>query len=369
MAETLTLPGAIDLHVHLREPSDNTSETIRSGTKAALEGGFILVADMPNNPGRPTWSRELIDEKIEIAKRDARIPVAFYAGAQPEADNVGELSKMSERAIGLKLYGDPTTGNDNTYEAEDFREIVAEWHRVAPEKPIMFHSGEHNLGEMIALVAGVYGLKFHVCHVNNSKQVKMAQKAKSHGLQVTSGVCLHHLLKTSHDVLSQGSYAEMKPRLVHQDEAEKLTRLLNERKIDIIESDFAPHSIDAKQKAEHEGGHCYGVPGIEHVLPLLFYQIKKGRLSEQCFLEATFDKPGDILGIKHDPRTKVIWEQMDEIYRLEEVDVVARCGWSPYMGMLAVGRVAKIVIGGQNLPIGMFEKLNNPVVWERGTVV
>ena len=98
---------------------------------------------------------------------------------------------MAERAIALKLYGDPTTGNENTYKTEDFREIVAEWHRVAPDKPIMFHSGENNLEAMISLVADEHGQHLHVCHVNSSKQVGLIQKAKDKDLPVTCGVCPH----------------------------------------------------------------------------------------------------------------------------------------------------------------------------------
>lgn len=369
MAETLTLPGAIDLHVHLREPSKNTSETIRSGTSAALEGGFVFVADMPNNPGLPVWYPDRLAKKIEIAERDARIPVGFYAGSQPEADNVGELAEISERAIGLKLYGDPTTGNDNTYKAEDFREIVAEWHRVAPEKPIMFHAGENNLDGMIGLVATEFGHHLHICHVNSTDQVKLAQRAKANQLPVTCGVCPHHLLKTTFDERTQGVFAEMKPPLAHQDEAVLLMRLLERGKIDVIESDFAPHSIKNKLEAEHEGGHCYGVSGIEHIMPLLFYQVKKGRLSQRRLEEVTSEVPAEILGLKRDPRTKVVWGEMDNIYRLGEDEVVAKCGWSPYMGMLAVGKLTEVVIGDQKLDLGLTERLKNPVVWERGTVI
>lgn len=85
MAETITLPGFVDVHVHFREPSDNRSETISNGSKAALLGGFVMAADMPNNPGHPTWTAERLEEKRSIAARDAYIPMGFYAGSQPES--------------------------------------------------------------------------------------------------------------------------------------------------------------------------------------------------------------------------------------------------------------------------------------------
>ena len=347
--ETYSLPGAIDLHVHLREPSTNQAETIYGGTRAAMLGGFVLVADMPNNPGKPTWTRERLEEKIEIAHRDSYIPIGFYAGSQPESDNVGQLGGMSDRAIGLKLYGDPTTGNANTYEAADFRDIVAEWDLVAPNKPIMFHAGEDNLEAMIDLVAREYEHHLHVCHVNSRTQVELVQSAKDTGLNVTCGVCPHHLLKTSYDVVTQGTFAEMKPPLAHQDEAEYLMQLLARGEIDVIESDFAPHTADAKYEAENEGGHCFGVPGIEHVFPLLFYQMKKGRLSERSLINATFYRPMEILGLKTSPGNIVKWDTSGGVYRIEQEDVEATCGWTPYLGMLAIGRLSEVTIGGTTL--------------------
>ena len=41
-------PGFIDLHCHLREPGQELSETIETGTLAAARGGFTAVCCMPN---------------------------------------------------------------------------------------------------------------------------------------------------------------------------------------------------------------------------------------------------------------------------------------------------------------------------------
>ena len=340
-------PGAIDLHVHLREPGNNTAETIESGTRAALLGGFVLVADMPNNPGAPVHSLDRLVAKHEIAERDAWIPTAFYAGAQPETYEPGNLTEMAPHAIGLKLYGDPTTGNDNTYEAAQFREIVEEWHRAAPTKPIMLHPGAENLEDFIGLVAQDTEHPLHVCHVSNAGQVESAQAALARDLQVTSGVTPHHVLKTSHDVHTQGAFAEMKPPLVHQDEAERLMSLLAAGEIDVLETDFAPHTVAAKLEAEHTGGHCFGVPGIEHVMPLLFYQVQNGRISMDRVVDATSTRPAEILGVKLSGTTKVGWD--DTLYRIGDDDVEAGCGWSLYAGMLALGKVDYVAIGGMSV--------------------
>ncbi len=345
VGEYFVTPGAIDLHTHLREPSTNTSETIESGTRAALLGGFVLLADMPNNPGMPVWDLERMMTKHEIAEQSAWIPTAFYAGAQPESDNVGQLARMAPHAVGLKLYGDPTTGNNNTYEAEEFEDIVHEWSRVAPDKPIMFHAGEDNLEDMIQLVAGRYQHSLHVCHVNHPDQVELVQEAKDQDMDVTCGVCPHHVLMDSQYEKTHGTFGQMKPPLARQTEVEELMQLLENGLIDVIETDFAPHSVEAKYKAEHEGGECNGVPGIEHVMPVLLYQVHKGHLSYDRLLDATHYRPAEILGIRLE-NTKVTWNIADGAYRIGEDDVESKCGWTPYLGMLALGKLEEVTIGG-----------------------
>jgi dihydroorotase len=346
MSETITLPGLVDVHVHLREPSDNKSETIQSGTMAAALGGYALISDMPNNPGNPTWTEARMKEKHQIAQRDAYIPVGFAAGSQPESDNIGELEAMSKYAIKYKIYGDPTTGNDNTYEASDFAENIAEWHRVAPDKPIFFHAGKENLEDMIGLVARNTGHALHVCHVNSPDQVELVTAAKKAELPVTCGVCPHHLLKTSYDRNTQGVFAEMQPPLAHQDDAEKLMHQVSTGEIDLIESDHAPHSKQAKWEAEYSGGKCYGVPGIEHIVPLMLYQVKQGYLTLERLVDAMSTQPAKLLGLRlMHTSSRSLWE-LEEGRIESETDVVSQAGWTPYLGMLTGGKLIGSKIHG-----------------------
>jgi len=127
LPETITIPSAVDLHVHLREPSTNKAETIESGSLAALLGGFALICDMSNNPGRPTWTLRRTKDKHNRIWRTSYIPVATYAGSQPESNNERELPKMAPYSIGLKSYLGETTGNDREYEASDFKDIWQLW--------------------------------------------------------------------------------------------------------------------------------------------------------------------------------------------------------------------------------------------------
>jgi dihydroorotase len=368
MAETITIPGGVDLHVHFREPGDNKSETIESGTNAAQAGGYALVCDMPNNPGRPTWTAERMSEKHDIARRSAEIAIAFYAGAQPESDNIGELAAMSEMAIGLKLYGAPTTGNERDYEAKDFRKIVSEWHRVAPEKPIMVHAGKENRRDLLGLITRDFKHATHLCHVSDTSEVIDVFDLREQGHEITCGVCPHHLFKTSHDTVSEGWFARMQPPLAHQDETDKLFDMLVKGHIDVVETDHAPHSEDAKWAAEidnpkgiHEEGvgKCYGVPGIEFAIPLLLNQVRIGRLSVERLVEVTSTKPAAIIGVNLGQNANVTWNLQPRRIDQENVrSIKSNANWTPYLGKIMGGRIMKRVYAPQRT-----------VVTTRGTTI
>lgn len=358
IAKTLTIPGAIDLHVHFREPGSNKAETFAAGSRAALSGGFVLVCDMPNNPGNPTWSLARLEDKHRRIKKSAYIPVATYAGSQPESDNLNELEQMAKISIGLKLYTDSTTGNDREYKTDEFKEIVKVWHQVAPTRPIMLHAGKANLEELIQLIVKQHRHQLHVCHVSDPEDVRIISKYKSQKWPLSCGVCPHHLLMTSHHRISQGWFARMKPPLVRQDKAEELLTMLANGQIDIIETDHAPHSIESKMLTETENpdgiddpAHrtCFGVPGIEFALPLLFYQMKRGRITLERIIEATSTKPAEIISIKLSKKTRVTWNM--EKYRIdnEKTQAISGSGWTPYLGFLAIGKVKKVVIAGQTI--------------------
>lgn len=359
--QTVTIPGAIDLHVHLREPSTNIAETVSSGTKSALLGGYVAVYDMPNNPGSPTWSQEALKDKISRIGKSAYIPVGLYAGSQPESNNLDELETMTQSTVGLKIYGAVTTGNDKDYEASDFEPIISKWHKVAPNKPVMLHSGKANLEDFIKLIVVKHQQPLHVCHINNPDDVRLVSKYKKQGLKITCGVCPHHLFLTTHDHLTRGWFARMMPPLTDHPQATELLTMLANGEIDIVETDHAPHLSQNKWLAERdnpEGSHdpnhktCFGVPGIEFALPLLLYQLSRGNISLERIIEVTSTNPAKIIGFKLSPGTKVTWRL--EPYRIdnEKSEAISGSGWTPYLGMIAGGIVQDVTIAGKKVVSG-----------------
>lgn len=382
LGEQLITPGFVDFHTHLRDPSTNHAETMCSGTLAAAMGGYVLVKDMPNNPGMPVWSEEAMRAKHARVEAEAVVYVGCAAGSQPEFDNIGELEAMAPLALDLKLYGAPTTGNHNDYEASDFREIVEEWHRVAPDKPIGLHAGKNNLEDMIGLVAIDNGQHLHVCHVSSQEEVNQLIRAKKRGLSVTGGVTPHHLLKSSFDTNSEGWFARMQPPLAKAAIAESLMWHLAKGDIDIIETDHAPHFPSAKLAAEtqnpdgiHDEHHttCFGVEGIEFAFPLMAYQVYRGNITMERVIDAMSTKPAEILGVTVDPRTTTAWDI--GLYRIdnEKASVTSCAGWTPFLGKMAAATIFNNEVKGEAIAGAHGERFTvirgSRVVSERGTVI
>lgn len=351
MAEIERYPALVDVHVHYRQPGDNTSETIASGSEASAIGGFGYVFDMPNNPGRSTWTTDRVEEKHQIARDTSRIYYGAYAGWQPQNDiEPGELIKMAPYVVGKKDYLTKTTGQSHEWEVDDFMPGIRVFHEAAPHKPNMVHPANiDQVSQYIVDVAGALGHHVHICHVNDPEVGDLVARYRGDGYPVSSGITPHHVTKTSYDVHTHGKFAEMMPDLADQYDAEQLLWQLNQGIIDIVETDHAPHTRDAKMAAEHKGGDCFGVPGAELAFPILNYQVKKGRLTRERLIDAMSTRPAQIMGIRIGTDSYGEWDT--EIYRIEDESEVVRsgAGWTPYLGHMAAGRLVRLVLSGKEV--------------------
>src|SRR5579871_1680523 len=96
----IVAPGFIDMHVHLREPGQENSETIETGTRAAARGGFTAVCCMPNT--KPVNDNASVTHFIiDRAKAAGGVRVwpigAASVGSKGEA--IAEIAAMREAGI------------------------------------------------------------------------------------------------------------------------------------------------------------------------------------------------------------------------------------------------------------------------------
>ena len=380
MAEReIILPGLVDMHVHLRDPGYTDAEDFASGTYAALAGGVVSVFDMPNNKHNPTLTTERLHEKFILAQEKTRTDIGFYFGAMPNAElEVGgseyqqlveRFSDAGKRTFGLKLYCDITTGSDHRHGAEAFRPVVAAWLEANPNGLILAHvEGREATAEMIELVARDKAGRIHIPHISKQEELEAVIRAKTDGSlpgTVTTGVCPHHLYLTEDDSNSKGWYARMKPSL--GTEVDRNFLRTNIGWIDVVETDHAPHTLSDKQNAQtnNPSGEvgtdkptCFGIPGLETMLPLLLRAEQEGWLTREQLIDKTSRIPASILGIELSD-SEVHVDGSSYIFRREAVR--SKCGWSAFEGMEMVGRIAKVVVDGQ------VKVMNGEVIAEPGS--
>lgn len=334
MGEIITLPGLIDLHVHLRDPWQLQKEDFYTGTAAALAGGFVKIFDMPNNEEH-IISEELIDKKIASAKSKVVADVGFYFGSLGE-ENIPEFEKIYDKVCGLKLFITTSTNMSGKRALNNVDELTRICEAWPGDKPILFHAEDESVSMGIG-AARRSGKKVHFCHISSREELEPILKAKSEGLNITCGVTPHHLLLSSEDKENLGSLANMLPVLKSPVDQKYLWENLDS--IDIIESDHAPHTLDEKTVKD-----SYGVPGLETTLPLMLTAERDGRITRQKLLDKLHFKPAEILGITPDENTKI--EVSLEEYEIKNEGLKTKCGWSPFAGRKLVGKVKRTYIRG-----------------------
>lgn len=325
---SITLPGLIDPHVHLRDPGQTHKEDFYSGSSAALAGGFTTVLDMPNNATLIT-TEALLDQKIAIAKKQVVNNIGFHFGSM--GDNLGEFEKVINKVSGLKIYLNMTTGGF-IIDAEKLIDIYKAWPGT---KPILLHA-EDDVSEIVLKTLKAAPKPTHMCHVSNQAELEFVLKAKDAGLPITCGVTPHHLFLTDKDAEKLGPFGKVKPFLKSAKDQKFLWDHLDG--VDIIESDHAPHTV-AEKNSENPP---FGLPGLETTLPLMLTAMVEGKLSNSKLLSLLHDRSAEIFNIKNDKNT-IVEVDMSE-YTITNDGLKTKCGWSPYSGRKVVGKVKKVTI-------------------------
>ena len=329
--KTVTLPGLIDMHVHLRDPGQTHKEDFHTGTSAALTGGFTKIFDMPNNL-KPIADRLALQSKIKSAKSKIVCDVGFYFGSL--GDNIEEFSVVKDDVWGIKLYLNQTTG-DYRINIHILEKVMKNWSK---KSLILVHAEDDVIDDVVKAVRK-YGNRVHVCHVSSKSELEPILEAKKDKLPITCGVTPHHLFLNEHDEKALGPYGIMKPSLKSKKDQDFLWK--NLRHIDVIESDHAPHTKKEKESAKLP----FGVPGLETTLPLL---LSDNRITIQDIERLCYENPRKILGLKSDQQTKIVVD-LNAKYQILNTNLRTKSGWSPFNGWKVKGKVQEVHIRGKKV--------------------
>lgn len=322
----IVLPGAIDVHVHFRDPGRTEREDFTTGTSSAACGGVTTIIDMPSQ--KPYVSDvEALKTKLNAIKGKALIDYALYGGV--DAEKFQEISNLAEQGVvgykvlmGLQTGFYPMLAEDDIL-LEAFTEIaktglVASLHaenwqiiryytgvikRAGRKDPVSHAESRPHIAEIDAiarliLLAKETGLKLHIAHMSTSGGSDLVRSAKQAGISVTAETCPHYLLLTQEDMKKHGPYGKMNPPLRFSSDNEGLWNGLNDGTVDIICTDHAPQTPDEKEPGWDDIWACKGgIIGVETMLPLILSQVNSGRISlnrASCTMSAN---PAKIFGL------------------------------------------------------------------------
>ena len=282
-------PGFIDVHCHLREPGREDVETIDSGAKAAVAGGFTAVCAMPNtNP--VTDNQAAVGFIIRQAQRAnaARVyPIGAISVGQL-GESMAEMGEMiGAGAVAVSDDGKPVVSAQlmrTTLEyARSFGIPVADH----CEEPTLAHGGAMNEGVVSArlglkgipdeaeeimvirdiLLARRTGGHVHLCHMSTKGSVELIRWGKDRGINVTAEVCPHHLHLTEDAVEGYNTHAKMNPPLRTWADVEALRAAVRDGTIDCVATDHAPHHYDEKEREFPDAPN--GIVGLETALAVV----------------------------------------------------------------------------------------------------
>ncbi|MGD0922584.1 MAG: dihydroorotase [Terriglobia bacterium] len=294
-------PGLVDMHVHLREPGGEISETLETGLQAAVAGGFTAVCPMPNTKpviDRPelvrttiqkaqkiglarvfpiaTVSMESLGESLtDLAALKAAGAVAFSDDGRP-VKTAGLMRRAMEKARGVGVPIIDHCEDPSLHPGGVVNEgLVAERLKV---RGIPNSSEDVCLGRDLIL-AEATGAHLHAAHLSTARAVEMVRAGKRRGIRVTCEVTPHHFTLTDEAVIQYGTNAKMNPPLRSAQDLEGVRAGIADGTVDALATDHAPHAPELKAKPLG-GDSPFGVVGLETALGLALTQlVHTGRIS------------------------------------------------------------------------------------------
>ncbi len=310
------VPGLFDMHVHLREPGREDTETVLTGSNAAATGGFTAVACMPNttpaidsaevaNFIKHKAENHLVDvypvgAVSKERKGESLAPIAELvdAGAVGFSDDgvAVKTSALVRNAMEyLKMYNLPLMEH---CEDESLAGGAMNEGTISTELglPALATVAEDLTVARDILIAEYVGGKIHIQHISSKKSVELVREAKTRGVKITAEVTPHHFTLTDEELRTYDTNYKMNPPLRTQEDVEAIIEGLKDGTIDCIASDHAPHAIEDKEAEFIDAPN--GIIGLETQLGLAISElVKKKYISFERLIEIMAINPRKILNL------------------------------------------------------------------------
>jgi dihydroorotase len=312
------VPGLIDMHVHLREPGDEAKETILTGVRAAVRGGFTSVCAMPNT--RPVNDRPETTAFMLARARAAGLanvlPIAAITAGSAGRETVDMAALAAAGAVAFSDDGRPVAGDAVMRQALVSAAAAGRFIVDHCEDKTLAGSGVVNAGPVAARL-GIPGIpnaaedvmvardirlaeaasaRVHIAHLSTAGAARLVGEARARGVRVTAEATPHHLLLTEDDLVSGDPDFKMNPPLRSAADRAAVIEALRAGVIDVIASDHAPHTPAEKARGLAEAP--FGIVGLETAVSLLLDRfVRPGTISLARFVELFAAGPARLLGL------------------------------------------------------------------------
>ncbi len=368
----IIIPGLVDMHTHLRDPGYEYKETIETGTKAALRGGFTSICPMPNtNPINDDIS---VTEYILREASRFRYCNVYPIGAITKGQKGEELTEMEmlkdAGCIAFSDDGRPVMNSLIMRRALEYSKIF--------DVPIISHCEDSNLSEggvinegFVSTTIGLKGIpkvaeeimvardialceltggRLHIAHVSTEGSVRLLKEAKSRGLNITAETCPHYFTLTEDSLMNYDTNLKVNPPLRTKRDVSAIIEALKDGTIDVIATDHAPHHYDDKNKEFDTA--AFGISGLETAFALSLKLVENGFMDLKHLIAKMTINPSRIIGIPKG--TLKIGSDADiTIFDLKRSFIVdinkfySKGKNSPFNGWSLKGVILKTIVSGE----------------------
>ena len=369
----IVMPGFIDMHVHLREPGREDKETVLTGCRAAIHGGFTSIAAMPNTT--PVADNEAVVEAVQFKAYKANLADVYPIAAITKGQKGEELTEMLllKRAGAVAFSDDGHTVQNSGVmrRALDYSKALNGLLISHCEDESLLGSGVMNEGivstelglsgipneveDLIIardiMLAKLTGARLHIAHVSTRYGVELIAKAKAEGVKVTAEVTPHHLCLTDEAVRGYDTNTKVNPPLRTEADRAAVFEALNTGVIDCVSTDHAPHTV---QEKEVEYAYAInGISGLETAVPLVWTNfVATGEMSMEQMATVMSKNPAEILGIEKGSleagrMADIVVLDPDTEKPVDKTAFYSKGKNTPFDGMMLKGWPELVVKGGR----------------------
>lgn len=361
--ECLIFAGMGDIHIHARDDvsgKETYKETFDTAAAAALNGGVIHVADMPNNHIAPIDEPSYAAKELHLLAK--RLPVVFtlYAG-------IGPGTRPLTRDVPYKAYMGPSVGDLFFRSLEQLEETLAHYRGRAVsfhcEDPVLLDANksqpthearrppECELSATRFAIAMIeeYDLTGKLCHYSVGEGLTLIREAKRKGLRVTAEVTPHHVFFDTTQITDANRGAmQMNPPLRSPGDREAMLEALRDGTCDYLATDHAPHTLAEKEKG------ISGQPHLDTYGPFVTWLLTQG-FSPERIAAICSANPGEFVAPYQSEKfgrllpgyvgSLTVLDRKSPI-TIRRADLKTKCAWSPFEGVMFPGRVKAVYVRG-----------------------